>query len=182
MPRVCTICTHFDREAIDAAIADRRGSMRAIAREHDVSEDALRRHRDDHLGDVLASAKAAESVRADDVVSRVIRLANTAEAILVRAEEKDDDELRLKALREARPTVELLARLAGRLQSGFTTNVMVNAPGGAVQVVQSNTPQTRLELERDIRLAQARLAEMVAAEAPALPAAVETNGGADGAA
>ncbi|MBK6692424.1 MAG: hypothetical protein IPG50_09495 [Myxococcales bacterium] len=101
---------------------------------------------------------------------------------MVRAEEKDDDELRLKALREARPTVALLARLAGRLQSGFTTNVMVNAPGGAVQVVQSNTPQTRLELERDIRLAQARLAEMVAAEAPALPAAVETNGGADGAA
>src|SRR5262249_40725607 len=48
MPRACSICTHPDREAIDAALTG-RGAFRNIASRFGTSVTALHRHQQAHL-------------------------------------------------------------------------------------------------------------------------------------
>ena len=47
MPRVCSICTHVDRVAIETALG-RGTALRTIAGRRGVSKTALLRHRDRH--------------------------------------------------------------------------------------------------------------------------------------
>jgi hypothetical protein len=71
MPRVCTVCTHAERDAIvDAFIAGT--AKRRIAAQFGVSEQALRRHVREHLPALLALARDAErTARADTVLDRL---------------------------------------------------------------------------------------------------------------
>jgi hypothetical protein len=86
MPRTCTVCAHPGREAIDRALLS-GGSNRCIAAHHAVSEQAVRRHKADHLPAALAKAHEAEEVsRADDLLSQVRDLQGRALAILEKAE------------------------------------------------------------------------------------------------
>lgn len=59
MPRVCTVCAHPEREAIESQIVNQIG-YRDIARRYRVSKDALARHRADHLPETLLRAQEAE--------------------------------------------------------------------------------------------------------------------------
>lgn len=113
MARTCTICSHEDRSAIDHALI-RRTAYRDIARQHEVSKDALSRHVKDHLPQELTRAeRARQAEEADQLLNEVrtlqvytARLMNQAEAagpdfwgILLRAvrEQRGNIELRLKA-------------------------------------------------------------------------------------
>jgi hypothetical protein len=49
MPQSCKICTHADRQAIDAALLANRDGLRIIGAEYGVSKDSLRRHFRAHL-------------------------------------------------------------------------------------------------------------------------------------
>ena len=49
MPQPCKICRHANREAIDAAIAANRDSLRSLAAQFGVSKDSLLRHFHTHL-------------------------------------------------------------------------------------------------------------------------------------
>jgi len=72
MPRVCTVCTHPEREAIDLALAGKDASKRRIAAQYGVSETAIRRHRGDHLpGAVTKSQEAREDLHAINVVAEL---------------------------------------------------------------------------------------------------------------
>ena len=77
MPRVCTVCTHPQREAIDkalvagmpaSAVAARYGSTRAP-----LGRQSLWRHRDDHLPTMLAKAQEAAEVAAADSLMAELR-------------------------------------------------------------------------------------------------------------
>ncbi len=59
MPRVCTICTHPEREAIDQALVGTT-NLREIAALYRVSDDAITRHR----GHMLVPLVQAQEVRA----------------------------------------------------------------------------------------------------------------------
>lgn len=61
MSRVCTICKHPEREAIDTGLVT-LVSYRNIAKRYDVSTTALVRHHDDHLPADLVKAKEAEAI------------------------------------------------------------------------------------------------------------------------
>lgn len=63
MPRVCTVCTHPDRPAVDMALVNHR-PYRNIAAQFRLSASALVRHHDDHLPATLAAAKRAEDAAA----------------------------------------------------------------------------------------------------------------------
>src|SRR5687768_3337477 len=110
MPRLCTVCTHPERAAIDAALVSGE-PMRGIARRFAVSEDALNRHRRDHIAATLAKAADAESVAADDLLGQVRFLQAKALGILSSAEAAGSLNVALGAIREARGNVELLAKL-----------------------------------------------------------------------
>ncbi len=125
MPRVCTVCAHPEREAIDAALVSGE-PMRGIARRFAVSEDALNRHRRDHIAATLAKAEAAETVAADDLLGQVQMLQAKTLAILHQAEAAGGLTVALAAVREARGNIELLAKLTHQLSERPTVNVLLS--------------------------------------------------------
>ena len=72
MPRTCTVCRHASRPDIEKAIVS-GDSFRDIARQFDVSKDAVRRHKADHLPRTLGKAlEAAEGARAYDILAKML--------------------------------------------------------------------------------------------------------------
>ena len=134
MSRKCTICHHPKREGIDAALV-RREPFRNIAAQFAVSTGALVRHSDNHLPAALVqSHQAAEVAQADKVLDQVLELRDRALGIQDTAEEAGNLGAACSAIREARGCLELLGKLAGRLQDGPTVNVFLSPEWQTVQV------------------------------------------------
>jgi hypothetical protein len=125
VPRVCTICTHPDRPAIDQALVNHR-PYRDIARHFAVSKDAAVRHHDDHLPETLTKAKAAEDVaHADDLLAQVQGLRSKSMALLLKAEQAGDIRTALAGIREARACLELLAEMSQAIDRRPVVNVLM---------------------------------------------------------
>ena len=126
MPRVCTVCEHRDREAIDRALVG-DASNRSVASLYDVSEAAVRRHKANHLPAKLVMAEqAAEVAEADNLLDQVRDLQSRTLAILEAAEETRQHRTALAAIREASCNLELLAKLLGELDDRPTVNILVS--------------------------------------------------------
>ena len=123
MPRVCTVCVHTDKEAIDKALVAGE-AYRAIAQRFAASPDAVYRHRA-HIPVALAKAsEAAEVVRADSLLAQVKALQARALGLLDKAEAAGDLRAATGAIREARATMELVAKLVGELDERAQINVL----------------------------------------------------------
>jgi len=93
------------------------------------------RHSDNHLPAALVqSHQAAEVAQADKVLDQVLELRDRALGILDTAEEAGNLGAACSAIREARGCLELLGKLAGKLQDGPTVNVFLSAEWQTVQV------------------------------------------------
>ena len=126
MPRVCTVCQHPERTAIDQALVAGE-SNRRIASRCDVSEIAVRRHKAEHLPRQVAQAHAAAEVaHADDLLAQVKALRTKALSILLQAEQSGDYRTALLGVREARACLELLLEVEGELDRRPTVNVLVS--------------------------------------------------------
>ncbi len=127
MARSCSICTHSARAGIDRALVGGE-SFRGIARTYRVSEDAIARHRAQHLPERLAKAEAAsEAAEATDLLREVAALRSKAYGLLLRAEREGDIRTALAGVREARSCLELLAELQGELDRRPVVNLVVSA-------------------------------------------------------
>lgn len=116
MPRVCAACTHDFRAEIDGALAERRGSIRGIARQHGLSPDALERHAKAHLPATLALAvKAEETTRADDLLSIILEAKEDARRLRDKAEAEGDYRCAVAASRSLFDVVGRLADISERL-------------------------------------------------------------------
>ena len=125
MPRTCTCCTHPERAAIDAALLA-NAPLRDIARQFNVSKDALQRHRE-HIPATLAKAQEAREVaNADDLLGQVKSLQARAMGILATAESTLNLRTALAAIREARGCIELLAKLTGELNENPVVNITIS--------------------------------------------------------
>lgn len=125
MPRQCTVCSHPEREAIEAALLANT-PLRTIAGQYGVSKSALLRHQE-HLPSRLVKAQeAAEVAQADSLLTQVKWLQARALLILEKAEAAGELKTALAAIREVRATLELLAKLLGELQQEGSVNVYVN--------------------------------------------------------
>jgi hypothetical protein len=126
MPRRCTVCTHPDRESIDEALVGGT-ALSALSAKYRVSEDAVGRHKGNHLPAKLVMAQAAEEVtQADSLLEQVRDLQSRAYGILDKAEGTGELRTALGAIREARGNLELLAKLLGELDERPTVNVTVS--------------------------------------------------------
>lgn len=135
MPRTCTICTHPERAAIDAALIAGE-PYRNIAERHGVSVGALFRYKTDRLPAALVQAKeAGEAAHADDLLAQVRDLQRRTLAILDGAEQAGDRRTALAAIREARGCVELFGRLAGELQQNPTVNIALSGEWQRIRAV-----------------------------------------------
>ena len=86
MGRLCTVCTHPDREAIDKALVGHSTSIRGIGRQYGLKLDALRRHKAHHLAAAIKHGKELADAAQAGVVARVgARVAEQAELEDVRS-------------------------------------------------------------------------------------------------
>lgn len=125
MARPCSVCSHPERGAIDAALVA-GGSFRDIAGQYRISKSALARHKDSHIPSALAQAREAQEVaQADNLLGQVRDLQARALGILARAEKTGNLRVALGAIREARGNLGLLAKLLGELQQEGTVNIIL---------------------------------------------------------
>jgi hypothetical protein len=126
VPRTCTVCSHPSQDAIDEALVAGT-ALSALSAKYRVSDDAMGRHKANHLPAKLAKAHEAEEVsRADDLLRQVRALQSKTLKILLRAEGAGDLRTALSAVREARGNVELLAKLSGELDESPVVNVLIS--------------------------------------------------------
>ncbi len=145
----CTVCAHEQRSEIDAALLQ-KAPARAVGRRFGLTHHALGRHRKSHLAgqlaylnaerdaigtrvaldDVAAAVQALEKrvpgevvtlETADDVLFEGRRLYGKIWAILSEAERTGDTRVALRAIKEARETLELFGRAFKMFDEGGTT-------------------------------------------------------------
>src|SRR5215217_1286356 len=104
MGQRCSVCTHDQAHSINVSLVHRE-PYRAIARQYEVSKDALTRHVADHLPQLLVKAKeAVEVAEAGDLLGEVRDLHDRTLTLLSEAEQggRKDRKDALAAIREAR--------------------------------------------------------------------------------
>ncbi len=135
MPRVCTICTHPEKEAINAALIANE-PFRHIAARYGTSTGALQRHKADDLPSIMVkSEEAREVAHADDLVWQIKQLRNKAIGILGKAETAGDLKTALMGVREARACIELLAEMEGEINRRPVFNLYMSAEWIEVRAV-----------------------------------------------
>jgi hypothetical protein len=128
MPRVCTICSHGSRYDIDSILVDRSKPYRDIARQYDVSKDAISRHvSSGHISELVALAADAErGARADTLLDRIEALQSRTLAILEATEDTNEHRTALAAIREARSNLELIGEVTRELNRTPTLNLTLH--------------------------------------------------------
>jgi hypothetical protein len=122
------VCAHPEREAIDRALVQGSPAPRVAAIYRELSDDAVRRHREAHISARLTSAQDVRSMlEADDLLGQVRMLQRQALGVLAKASDAGDLRTALGAIREARGNLELLAKLLGELNEAPTVNLVVSA-------------------------------------------------------
>lgn len=126
MPRVCLVCTHPQRAAIEEALVANT-PFRGLSALYHVSEDAIARHKQSgHISETLAKAQDAREVaQADDLLGQLKGLRNKAVSLLIKAENAGDYRTALAGVREARACLELLAELEGELDRRPQINILM---------------------------------------------------------
>ena len=123
MGRRCTVCSHPDRPAVDQALINHK-PYRDVAGRFSLGKNALLRHHDDHLPELLLKAKdAEEAAQADDLLAELRSLRDRTYGLLERAEQAGDIKAAFTGIREIRSTIELLAEMAGKLDRKPTVNL-----------------------------------------------------------
>jgi transposase-like protein len=139
--RVCTICSHEQRFAIEELLATRQSTYRGIARKYGVSEDAVSRHvKAGHVSHLLALAADAErAAAADGLLDRIEALHSRTLAILEAVEGTDEHGTALAAIREARRNLELIGEVTRELDRAGTINLELSVEWQEVKAVLVNT-------------------------------------------
>jgi hypothetical protein len=140
--RVCTVCSHAERELIDRALVGQQPNLH-VARRYGVTEQALRRHQAaGHVAVVIAKAQvAAEATSGERLLVQLVELLDEAAGVLERAKSLGDDRLVLAAVREARGVLETLATVQGLVSPDVAMHVNVG------QVVVADPDVRRLAVE-----------------------------------
>ncbi|MEN6396752.1 MAG: hypothetical protein ABFC78_09745 [Methanoregula sp.] len=145
MPRTCSICKLKTRNAIDKALVEPGATIRGVARQFRVSDDALTRHvKAGHIVQKIAKAQQAQDIaEADDLLKEIIEIQQHQKTIFNEARERTiegykvpDNRLALEALRDQSKIVELKGKVLG----SFVKDAAKTAPAGAA-IVAPLTPE-----------------------------------------
>lgn len=152
--RKCTVCEHEKAAEINRALLA-GGSLRDIARRFAVSKDALFRHRQHLPAELVKAQEAKEIAQADNLLGQLKDLQRRTLSILQAAEQDNDHATALKAIREARGNLELLAKLLGELAERQVINILVAPEWISLRAVilaaLEPYPEARLALAQTLR-------------------------------
>jgi len=161
MPQRCAVCDHPSRQEIDRILALNSGPLREIVEKYGIGMGPVWRHNQLHLPKTLVEAIMAERNREGrSLVSRIDRMACRVEKLL------DDPKINgsapqiLAAVRELRPSLELLGR-ANRELAPPTVVAFLGEIGASGEAEVRNA----LELSRSSALASVEDIEADAVEA-----------------
>lgn len=114
--RVCTVCTHPQRDEIDLTLASGLASKRQLALKYGLIDVSIHRHERRHLDPrLIEAAKTTDAADAKRLLNRVDKIVSRLEK---RCEEMDDQGqlgALLKVVRELRPYQELYGRASKEL-------------------------------------------------------------------
>jgi hypothetical protein len=123
--RSCTICRHGEHHAINVALVSRE-PYRDIARHYDVSKDALKRHSEEHIPQLLVQARdAVEVAEADDLLAELRDEKADIQRLKGLAEADQDYRTALLAVDKALRALELQAKVAKLIDTAPKVNNMV---------------------------------------------------------
>jgi hypothetical protein len=149
MPRRCTVCSLPPKDCleVDKALVQRT-PYRDIARQYAVSKDALSRHRKEHIPETLLKGhEAREAADGDKLLRHLKSLHGKTIELLQWAEFAQEYGTALRAVREARENLALLAKLFGQLDERPVVNVLVSqewvATRTAIVVALEPHPEAR---------------------------------------
>jgi hypothetical protein len=124
VPQPCSICTHPEREAIDAALVAGVPNRR-IAAQYGMGETSVRRHKDAHIPPLVAQAHDAAVVfSADALTAQITGLLARGFAILDKSERGDSITDMCAAMREVRGVLTLIAKITGEIETQPTINII----------------------------------------------------------
>ena len=137
--RPCKACQHASRAEIDAALVS-GAALSGISTQFGISPQALLRHRAGHVPTAamrkgVEAVAVAESTRGASLAEQACSLKNRALALLSKAEREGDTRVALAGVREAARCIELMAKLAGEIDTSTTVNIAVNPQWLQIQTV-----------------------------------------------
>jgi len=89
--KICTVCVHRDRRAIDKMLLARNPPLRTVASEFGVSKTALIRHAAAHIATSLVKAKAVREIAdADGLLAQLQQVCVDCRRIATAAEQAGD--------------------------------------------------------------------------------------------
>ena len=129
MGRQCTVCAHKDVDEINRLLLC-SDSYRDIARQFGLSKDAVARHRESHIPELLAKSQdAKDSLQADNLLTQLQEARAKAIALLDMAVEAGNTKVYgppSSYLSEIRQQIKLWAELEGRLASQPSVTIINN--------------------------------------------------------
>jgi len=129
LPKVtqCTVCNHDELNNINQKLIA-GASVRSLADEYSLGKMSLQRHRTNHLPRHLVKAKELQEMdAADKLLERVEGLYDKALTIMAKAEKEKKFQPAVSAIKEARSSLELIAKMIGELKTGTNINITYNA-------------------------------------------------------
>lgn len=125
MGRQCTVCAHPKLDEINKLLIC-SDSYRDIARQFNVSKDALARHKESHIPELLLKSwDAKEALQADNLLDQIVYYESEARRFKEEAESQGDIELALKAVDRALKCVEIFAKVRGLIQEQPQINIVL---------------------------------------------------------
>lgn len=128
MGRQCTVCAHNDIEEINRLLLC-SDSYRDIARQFGLSKDALARHKESHIPELLLKSQdAKEALQADNLLDQISYYEAEARRFKDMAEADGDIELALKAVDRALKCVDIYAKASGIINDRPQVNILISHP------------------------------------------------------
>jgi hypothetical protein len=126
MSRPCSVCQHELTHLVNVALVSRE-PYRAISRQYGLSKDALRRHTQEHIPELLVKAReAGESSEAADLLEELKRIGKNLERLSDLAESDGDYRVAISGHGTLLKRVELLARVRQIIQDAPTVNLYLS--------------------------------------------------------
>ena len=130
----CQVCQHAKLAEINRLLLDKKSTNEGIGQIFGVHPKAVSRHRNSHLPNAMAAyaaQQAVETIEAEipataSLHERAEALMTKAQSIMEAAERKKDYTSALRGIREMRGCLELMAKLAGEIDT--TTVNVFNMP------------------------------------------------------
>lgn len=123
MTMTCSVCNSYHRHSVDSALMQGH-SYAKIARDYDLSADAVRNHHLNHLSRQLVQAwERRQDAESRDLLAEIDELVIRTKKILDVAERKGKLKTALAGIRELRGSYELMSRIAFSLHQAKQADI-----------------------------------------------------------